>query len=111
MGGDGRIYRGRGWSAWGHHTLGMNNLSIALSLIGNYESVAPPKFMLDLAHTWIDCALQLGIVSQQYQLHGHRDQTCTDCPGQRFYDIVKTWKNFVGGKLDSYVCKNSTLSG
>ncbi|CAG2175552.1 unnamed protein product, partial [Oppiella nova] len=49
LGGDGRIYEGRGWYAVGAHTLGMNDKLVAIALIGNYESVAPPKKMLDLA--------------------------------------------------------------
>ncbi|XP_054162259.1 peptidoglycan-recognition protein SC2-like [Oppia nitens] len=109
LGGDGRIYVGRGWYACGRHTLGMNDKAIALSLIGNYESDAPSQLILDLAQKWVKCALEKGVITHDYQLHGHRDQTCTTCPGQRLYDIIKKWHNFKGGKLDTYVC-NKTLT-
>ncbi|CAG2175483.1 unnamed protein product [Oppiella nova] len=91
IGGDDRIYEGRGWYTVGAHTLGMNSRSVAISLIGNYESVAPPKQMLDLVQKWVECAVEKGVVSGLYQLHGHRDQTCTSCPGQHLYDIIKSW--------------------
>ena len=106
MGGDARIYEGRGWYAVGAHTLGMNDKAVAISLIGNYDKVDPPKFMLDLAQKWIECAVLKGVVAPDYQLHGHRDQTCTSCPGQHLYDIIKKWKQFKGGKLPTYVCKS-----
>ena len=105
MGGDLPIYEGRGWYAIGAHTRGMNDRSVALSLIGNYETVSPPKAMLDLAQKWIACTVEKGVVAPDYQLHGHRDQNCTECPGQRLYDIIKGWSHFKGGPLDSFVCK------
>ncbi|CAG2176188.1 unnamed protein product, partial [Oppiella nova] len=103
MGGDGRIYEARGWYTVRAHTLGMNDKSVNLALMGNYESVAPPKKMLDLAQKWVECAVEKGVVSGLYQLHGHRDQTCTSSPGQAFYDIIKSWKYFKGGPLDTYI--------
>ncbi len=57
LGGDGHIYEGRGWSEEGAHTIGLNNMSVALSLIGNFEKVDPPKLMLDLAQKWIECGI------------------------------------------------------
>jgi N-acetylmuramoyl-L-alanine amidase len=104
LGGDGRIYEGRGWSEIGAHTLGMNDKAVALSFIGNFEKVDPPKLMLDLAQKWIECGIEKGIIAKDYQLHGHRDQNCTSCPGQHLYDIIKHWKNFKAEKLATYVC-------
>jgi N-acetylmuramoyl-L-alanine amidase len=104
LGGDGRIYEGRGWSEVGAHTRGMNDKAVALSLIGNFEKVDLPKLMLDLAQKWIECGIEKGIIANDYQLHGHRDQNCTSCPGQHLCDIIKHWKNFKAEKLATYVC-------
>jgi N-acetylmuramoyl-L-alanine amidase len=82
----------------------MNDKAVALSLIGNFEKADPPKLMLDLAQKWIECGIEKGIIAKDYQLHGHRDQNCTSCPGQHLYDIIKHWKNFKAGKLATYVC-------
>jgi N-acetylmuramoyl-L-alanine amidase len=104
LGGDGRIYEGRGWSEIGAHTYHMNNMSVALCLIGNFEHVAPPQLMLDLAQKWIECGVEKGIIAKDYELHGHRDQNCTACPGQQLYNIIMHWKQFKGGKLPTYAC-------
>lgn len=104
LGGDERIYEGRGWHEVGAHTRGMNDKSVAISLIGNFEKVDPPQVMLDLAQKWIECGIEMGIIDKDYELHGHRDQNCTTCPGQHLYDIIKKWKQFKAGKLPSFVC-------
>jgi N-acetylmuramoyl-L-alanine amidase len=62
------------------------------------------KLMLDLAQKWIEFGIEKGIIAKDYQLHGHRDQNCTSCPGQHLYDIIKHWKNFKAEKLATYVC-------
>ncbi len=104
LGGDGRIYVGRGWSGVGAHTRGVNDKSVVISFNGNFEKVDPPKFMLDLVQKWIECGIEKGIIAKDYQLHGHRDQNCTSCPGQHLYDIIKHRESIKAGKLSTFVC-------
>lgn len=103
IGGDGRVYQGRGWTRVGAHTYGFNRISIAFSLMGNFQDKEPPSVMLDVAKKMIRCAQEEDYVTD-FELHGHRDGGCTLCPGQKLYDIIKTWPNFVGGPLPGWRC-------
>lgn len=38
VGGDGKIYEGRGWHKIGSHTRGYNSKSIAIAFLGNFTS-------------------------------------------------------------------------
>jgi len=104
VGGDGNIYEGRGWDKVGAHTRGMNDKAIAISFIGDYMNVVPSDKMLEVTQNLIACGKEKGFVSQDAKIHGHRDQNCTDCPGNKLYEIIKSWKNFGGGKLATFVC-------
>jgi N-acetylmuramoyl-L-alanine amidase len=104
VGGDGNIYEGRGWGKVGAHTRGMNNKAIAISFVGNYMKSTPSNKMLVVAQKLIDCGKEKGFISKNAQIHGHRDQNCTECPGNKLYAIIKSWKGFKGGKLSTFIC-------
>ena len=82
----------------------MNDKAIAISLIGDYMNIAPNNEMLAVTQKLIACGKEKGFVSEDAQIHGHRDQNCTDCPGDKLYEIIKMWKNFGGGKLLGFIC-------
>ena len=44
----------------------------------------------------IQCGVSLGRIKTTYQLKGNRDGSATDCPGDSFYNLIKTWTNFTG---------------
>jgi N-acetylmuramoyl-L-alanine amidase len=104
VGGDGNVYEGRGWDKVGAHTRGMNDKSIAISLIGDYTNISPSDQMLEVTQKLIACGKEKGFVSEEAKIHGHRDQNCTACPGNKLYEIIKSWKNFGGGKLPEFLC-------
>ncbi|XP_054154824.1 peptidoglycan-recognition protein 1-like [Oppia nitens] len=111
LGGDHRIYIARGWSAQGSHTLGMNDRSINLAFIGNYDLEWPTAGMLEMAQKWLKCSLAMGILTPDYQLHGHRDQSCLfSSPGQHVYDLIKQWPHFLGGPLPTSKCYKSNIT-
>jgi len=47
--------------------------------------------------------------ASNYTLHGHRDGDCTECPGQKFYELVRTWPHY-GGQLPRNCSKAAGLS-
>ncbi|GFR10182.1 peptidoglycan recognition protein 1 [Trichonephila clavata] len=104
VGGDGRIYEGRGWKAVGAHTYGYNSKAIGLSFMGNFEKVASSAAMLKAARNLIDCGVEKKFISASRQIHGHRDAKCTACPGAALYTIIQKWVGFKGGKLPGYSC-------
>ncbi|XP_035204462.1 peptidoglycan-recognition protein SC2-like [Stegodyphus dumicola] len=104
VGGDGRIYEGRGWNGVGAHTYNYNSKSIGISFMGNFEKVTPNRAMLTAARQLIDCGMEKNIITRGRQIHGHRDAKCTSCPGTALYKNIQAWPGFKGGKLPGYVC-------
>lgn len=104
VGGDGNVYVGRDWDKNGRHTKGMNEHSVAFSLCGDYNKKLPNEKMIKATKQLIECGLEKKVIAQDYQLHGHRDQVCTECPGDLFYNEVRTWNRYVAGPLETYTC-------
>jgi N-acetylmuramoyl-L-alanine amidase len=106
IGGDGKVYMARGWDKIGVHTQGMNSVSVAFCLMGNFMNVEPNNDMIETLKNLIECGVDNKYVAPDYQMHGHRDIACTACPGDKLYAIIKLWPHFVKGPLSSYICTN-----
>lgn len=102
VGQDGNVYEGRGWNNVGAHAadarVNHNYGSIGISVIGTFNTIAPNAAALNAVKQLIACGVSNGGLSGAYTLHGHRDGGCTECPGQAFYNIIRTWPRY-GGKL------------
>nr|XP_042895180.1 peptidoglycan recognition protein 3 isoform X1 [Parasteatoda tepidariorum] len=103
VGGDGRIYEGRGWKAVGAHTYNFNSKAIGIAFMGNFDEKEPGSAMLNAARSLIDCGVQKRFITANHEIHGHRDAKCTTCPGTALYKIIQKWPGFKGGKLPGYV--------
>ena len=55
---------GRGWDRVGAHTPNFNSISVAFSLIGNFEADPVPEIMQTATQNLINCAISEGRVSQ-----------------------------------------------
>ncbi|KAH6925867.1 hypothetical protein HPB50_011486 [Hyalomma asiaticum] len=103
VGGDGRIYEGRGFGREGAHTRGYNQIGIAISFVGDFSRAKPSPKMLKAARNLIACGVKMGKIQKGYSLHGHRDANCTSCPGNSLYAIIKKWPHFKG-RLKRFLC-------
>ena len=103
IGGDGNVYVGRDWSKNGRHTRGMNEHSVAFSLCGNFMKHLPNEKMLKATKQLIQCGIEKKVIATDYQLHGHRDQVCTLCPGDMLYKEIHNWPHFAQGPLPTYI--------
>ncbi|KAE8746889.1 peptidoglycan-recognition protein [Frankliniella occidentalis] len=90
VGGDGRVYKGRGWNRVGAHAPPYNQDSIGITLIGDWTAQAPPKEMLDAVSWLIRCGVDTGRIAPDYQLIGHRQARDTACPGDGLFAVVRT---------------------
>lgn len=95
----GRAFEGRAggmqWPVLGAHTGAFNANSFGVSLIGNFDKVAPPQAMLETTARIVAWKLDanyrspLGtVVLGRTKLHtvsGHRDTKATACPGKNLY--------------------------
>ncbi|KAM3968440.1 LOW QUALITY PROTEIN: uncharacterized protein ACR2FA_003726 [Aphomia sociella] len=93
--GDGSAYYGRGWDYVGAHTLGYNRYSIGIAFIGTFNNEAPPKKQIEACEKLIRLGVQLGKLSKDYKLFAHRQLSSTLSPGDKLFDIIKTWPHFV----------------
>lgn len=72
--------------------------------MGNFVHHLPGEKMMKAARQLVLCGIEKKVIAADYQLHGHRDQVCTDCPGDAFYNVVRTWARYVPGPLATYSC-------
>ncbi|KAK7107058.1 peptidoglycan-recognition protein SC2-like [Littorina saxatilis] len=99
VGGDGKIYEGRGWDRQGAHTRNYNSRAVAISFMGDFMSQSPTSSALRAAQNLIACGVRQGKVSGNYKLYGHRQArgAGTTCPGNRLYSIIKRWNRYTAG--------------
>jgi len=98
VGEDGNAYEGRGWDRVGAHSPDYNSVAIGVCVMGTFTSANPNAAALQVTQQLISCGVELGKLSSSYSLHGHRDGTCTSCPGDALYATIRTWPRY-GGPL------------
>jgi len=98
VGEDGNAYEGRGWDRVGAHSPNYNSNALGVCVMGTFMTVNPNNAALTVTQQLISCGVNLRKLSATYSLHGHRDGTCTSCPGDRLYATIKTWPRY-GGQL------------
>ncbi|XP_053545201.1 peptidoglycan-recognition protein SC2 [Bombina bombina] len=94
VGEDGNIYEGRGWTSVGAHAPNYNSNSIGINIIGTFTSRNPNAAAQNAAKALISCGVTKGYIKSAYILKGHRNVTATECPGNTFYNTIKTWPRF-----------------
>ena len=58
VGGDGRVYVGRGWTRLGAHNRGYNSQSIGIAFLGTFNTETPSERMASAAHSLIQSGVQ-----------------------------------------------------
>ena len=56
VGGDGRIYEGRGWGGSGGHTFCYNDKSYGICFIGDYTCQMPTQCMIDAYEKFLEAS-------------------------------------------------------
>lgn len=94
VGGDGRVYEGRGWNYVGAHTKGYNTNSVGISFIGTFTKTKPTERQLKACQLLIAEGVRLKKLDPNYRLYGHRQLSATESPGDEVYRIIKTWPHW-----------------
>ncbi|XP_037025988.1 peptidoglycan-recognition protein LB [Bradysia coprophila] len=94
IGGDGQIYEGRGFSVIGAHAPKYNVKSVGICLIGDWSDELPPSHMIENVHRLIEFGVSTGKIQENYTLLGHRQVRNTQCPGDKLFKEISTWKHF-----------------
>ncbi|XP_017085284.1 peptidoglycan-recognition protein LC isoform X2 [Drosophila eugracilis] len=94
VGGDGRIYVGRGWDYEGAHTRDNNKSSIGISFLGNFRRSEPTQKSLEACQLLIDQGVRLKKLKPDYQILGHRQITGSLMPAEELYRVIQTWPHW-----------------
>ncbi|XP_055607784.1 peptidoglycan-recognition protein LB-like isoform X1 [Uranotaenia lowii] len=94
VGGDGRVYEGRGFNVIGAHAPRYNDRSIGICLIGDWRYELPSPKMLEATKDLIQYGLHNKLISANYTLIGHRQTRPTECPGDRLYQEIQSWPHY-----------------
>ncbi|XP_060534224.1 peptidoglycan-recognition protein LB-like isoform X2 [Cylas formicarius] len=95
VGGDDRVYEGRGWSAVGAHAPSYNDKSIGVCIIGDWSDELPPAGQLATVKRLIARGVKEGKIARDYKLVGHRQvREGTECPGDRLFNDIHNWPHF-----------------
>lgn len=95
VGEDGYAYEARGYSRVGAHTLGWNNVSISIGVMGNFSDTLPNGPALEAINNVIECGIVIGKIMRDYKLFGHCDaRPMFESPGKTFYQLIKTWPHY-----------------
>lgn len=97
IGGDGLVFEGRGWTIRGEHTIGhgiSHNDAICVSFIGDYQNHPPKKSQIDALFKLIDRGIATNMLVENYAINAQRDFHVSLSPGDAFYNVIKTWKQF-----------------
>lgn len=108
IGEDGNVYEGRGWDSVGAHAPGYNTQSIGVSIIGDFSHFIPNKPALKALKSLIACGVQLGKISPDYKVIGHRQARDTVCPGEVFYEWVQKMPGWTATPTAVYGNDDST---
>ena len=99
IGGDGRIYEGRGIEYQGQHTENTdateyNSIGICIAFIGNYQSTAPDSNQLRLLNEFIDFNKRKGLIAEDYIIVSQDDL--------KYFPTKSDALNREMGKLDNF---------
>lgn len=94
VGGDGRVYVGRGWDFIGAHTIKYNRSSIGIAFIGSFDKINATELQLRACQLLLAEGVRLKKLTPDYKIYGHRQLLATQSPGDKLYNIIKTWPHF-----------------
>ena len=98
IGGDGRVYEGRGWNTQGAHTGGFNTMGYGVCFMGNFMEHNPSQEAVEAYHRLASCMVDQEKIVREYQMFGHRQTKPpggTECPGDSLYTTIQDWPGWV----------------
>lgn len=93
VGGDGRIYEGRGYAV-GAHTEDYNKRSICIAFIGDFTLHGAPERQWRAAQKIIENGIIMNKIHPFYTLYGHRQLKNTESPGMMLYNQIIYWPHW-----------------
>ena len=63
-------------------------------MIGNFMDHQPNEAGLNAVKSMLQCAKDNGKLTSNYKLRGHRDVGITQCPGDKYYELIQNWPHY-----------------
>ena len=79
IGGEGNIYKGRGWNIQGAHTGGFNTEGYGVCFLGNFMEKNPSDAAIAAYHNLTRCMVEKDKISTKYEMYGHRQMKPPGC--------------------------------
>lgn len=104
IGGDGRIYEGRGFHFEGQHTRNQDateydSIGICIAFIGNYESTSPDERQIELLKNFIRTNVENRMISEDHIIISQDDLKYFERKAIALNSAVKLLENFRPCKL------------
>ena len=105
IGGDEKIYEGRGFNYQGQHTQNLdateyNSIGICVAFIGNYTSVTPNSTTIQLLKDFIQVFVEQQIIANDYIIVLQDDLKYFQQKAEALNAVIKLLKNFRPCKLN-----------
>ncbi|XP_052872614.1 peptidoglycan-recognition protein LC-like isoform X5 [Anopheles cruzii] len=95
IGGDGKVYEGRGWNKVGAHLKDYNTISEGIAFIGNYETIDhPTDAQMNQLSQLIKNGTDEGKLVVDYKLYGASQLKATLSPGKFLMEKLKLLPHF-----------------
>lgn len=108
IGGDGRIYEGRGFNFEGQHTANLdatdyNNIGIDIAFIGNYQDNPPSSDQLDILKRFIEFYVEQKIIAEDYKIFLQDELIDQNVKADALKEVIKNYDNFISCNLKKSV--------
>uniref|UniRef100_A0A1I8P2P3 Peptidoglycan recognition protein family domain-containing protein n=1 Tax=Stomoxys calcitrans TaxID=35570 RepID=A0A1I8P2P3_STOCA len=94
IGGDGRVYVGRGWDDVGAVVRGYNYDSVGIAFIGNFDSDKATEAQLTACLQLLEEGVRLEKLVSNYIVNGALQLSATRSPGKFLYNAIRKWDHW-----------------
>ncbi|XP_058124372.1 peptidoglycan-recognition protein LC-like isoform X3 [Anopheles coustani] len=96
IGGDNRIYEGRGWKKIGAHTRGHNNNCEGIAFVGEYNFTdQPTEEQMDLLNQLLEYGVSKGYITENYKIYASEHFDDASPTGKSLIEALQKLPQFV----------------
>uniref|UniRef100_A0A224XK74 Putative peptidoglycan recognition protein n=1 Tax=Panstrongylus lignarius TaxID=156445 RepID=A0A224XK74_9HEMI len=107
VGGNGRIYEGRGWNESSAGVKHMGCSALFIGFIGNFVVDKPPIRQINAFKLILDEGVQSGKLDEHFKMFMQKQITITESPGEALIDILIKWPHWSEFYKEDYLCDNN----
>jgi hypothetical protein len=99
IGGDGKVYEGRGFEYEGQHTSNIdateyNSIGICIAFIGDHESTAPYENQLNILRAFIEYFISHEVINESYMIFSQDDLVYREVKASALKEAVSSFDHY-----------------